>query len=74
MDHQHKIQEIKKKNIKISNILKDISKDINYLSSDLITFPVSNTNSNNIVQPAGHTAPIINSSHLHFTNTLRSFW
>ena len=73
MEQRTKIDEIKKKNIHISNILKDISRDICILSEDLTVFP-RNENINTTLRPAGHTNPITNNSHLYFTNTLRRFW
>ena len=74
MNQQTQIDNIKKKNIQISNILKDISKDICILSEDLVVFPKNENNNNVILRPAGHTNPITNNSHLYFTNTLRRFW
>lgn len=74
MNQQTQIDNIKKKNIQISNILKDISKDICILSEDLVVFPKNENNNNVILPPAGHTNPITNNSHLYFTNTLRRFW
>jgi len=68
------IDEIKKKNIQISNVLKDISKDILVLSEDLTIFPRNEDNTIITLPPAGHTNPITNNSHLYFTNTLRRFW
>ena len=70
---QTQLDEIKKKNIQISNVLKDISNDIFVLSEDLTIFP-RNEVINTTLRPAGHTNPITNNSHLHFTNTLRRFW
>ena len=74
MEQQTQLEDIKKKNIQISNILKDISKDICILSNDLTVFPIKKNNNNVILPPAGHTNPITNNSHLYFTNTLRRFW
>jgi hypothetical protein len=75
MNNNENIINIKKKNIKISNILKDISKDIEILSKDLIKFPekrVEDTVTN--VVAAGHVTPVINNAHVYFTNSLRRFW
>lgn len=74
MEQRTQIDEIKKKNIHISNILKDISRDICILSEDLTIFPRNEDNTIITLPPAGHTNPITNNSHLYFTNTLRRFW
>lgn len=74
MNQQTQIDQIKKKNIQISNILKDISKDICILSDDLVVFPKKDEQQQAPLPPAGHVTPITNNSHLYFTNTLRRFW
>jgi len=75
MNKCDEIMKLKKKSIRISNILKDISKDIEILSNDLTTFPEKkNEEILNRVVPAGHINPIVNNAHVYFTNSLRRFW
>ena len=74
MNQQTQINEIKKKNIQISNILKDIYKDICILSDDLVVFPKKDQEQQPSLPPAGHVNPVTNNTHLYFTNTLRRFW
>tara|TARA_Y100001970_G_C14182415_1_gene830587 strand:+ start:991 stop:1218 length:228 start_codon:yes stop_codon:yes gene_type:complete len=75
MNNNEEITILKKKSIKISNILKDISKDIEILSKDLTKFPEKKVEDkpNNVVA-AGHVTPVINNAHVYFTNSLRRFW
>tara|TARA_B100000795_G_C22725166_1_gene409131 strand:+ start:934 stop:1182 length:249 start_codon:yes stop_codon:yes gene_type:complete len=69
------------KRIKINETNKNISKkldDISYKIKELSLKLNNNMNNNdNIVArpaPAGHTLPVFNNSHLHFSRTLRRFW
>lgn len=75
MNNNENIIILKKKNIKISNILKDISKDIEILSKDLRKFPEKKIEDTlTEVVAAGHVTPVINNAHVYFTNSLRRFW
>jgi hypothetical protein len=68
------------KRIKFNENNKDISKKLDVLSCKLKDLSVNlqnNINTNefvvNEVRPAGHTGPVRNNSHTHFTNSLRSW-
>ena len=75
MNKRDEITKLKKKSIRISHILKDISKDIETLSNDLTVFPENNNKETpNVLPPAGHVNPIVNNAHVYFTNSLRRFW
>ena len=74
MDIVKQITILKRKNIKISNVLKDISKDIEVLSEDLTKFPEKKKPETNIIVAAGHVTPVVNNAHIYFTNSLRRFW
>ena len=69
------------KRIKFNENNKDISKKLHVLSCKLKDLSVNlqnNINTNefvvNEVRPAGHTRPVRNNSHTHFTNSLRSLY
>ena len=69
------------KRIKFNEHNKDISKKLDILSSKLKDLSVelkNNINTNetivNNIPAAGHTRPVRNNSHLHFNNTLRSWY
>ena len=69
------------KRIKFNENNKDISKKLDMLSSKLkdLSFKLKNNiNTNetivNAVTPAGHTRPVRNNSHSHFTSSLRSWY
>ena len=69
------------KRIKFNENNKDISKKLDALSSKLKNLSVelnNNINTNetivNNIPPAGHTRPVRNNSHSHFTNSLRSWY
>ena len=68
--------------IKVNNTNKNIAKKLDNISNEIKE--ISKQLDNNInsgftgvfKEPpaAGHTLPVTNNTHLHFTNTLRSFW
>ena len=69
------------KRIKFNENNKDISKKLHILSCKLkdLSFKLKNNiNTNesivNDVRPAGHTRPVRNNSHSHFTTSLRSWY
>ena len=74
MNQQTQINEIEEKNIQISNILKDISKDICILSDDLVVFPKMIKETPNVFTSGRSCKSCCNNTHLYFTNTLRRFW
>ena len=71
------LSQVKQKNIKISDQLKDISKDILVLTEKL-DFSIKKDEITNkkeeTVKPAGINSFVLNSSHVHFTNSLRRWW
>jgi hypothetical protein len=69
MSNNDQLYKVKQKNIKISNRLKDISKDILVLTEQL-DFSIEKEKCDNI-RPAGRISFVLNPSHLHFTSTLR---
>jgi len=68
--------------IKVNNNNKIISKELYNISSQIkeLSFQLKNNinlNKTNVFiepPPAGHTLPVTNNSHLHFSTTLRRFW
>ena len=68
--------------IKVNNKNKNISKQLDNISSQIkeLSFQLKNninSNKTNVFidpPPAGHTLPVTNNSHLHFSSTLRRFW
>lgn len=74
---KEQLTKVKQKNIKISNQLKDISKDILILTEKL-DFSVKKDEIINkkeeTVTPAGINSFVLNPSHVHFTSTLRRWW
>lgn len=74
---KEQLSQVQSKNIKISNQLKDISKDILILTEKL-DFDVKKDDSSNkkedALKPAGISSFVLNPSHVHFTSTLRRWW
>ena len=74
---KEQLSQVQKKNIKISNQLKDISKDILILTEKL-DFDVKKNDTSNekeeTLKPAGISSFVLNPSHVHFTSTLRRWW
>jgi len=64
---------VNNENINIASKLADISYKLDKLSKKL----KNNINDPNIIildRPAGHIRPIHNNTHIHFNNSLRSYW
>ena len=75
---KEQLSQVQSKNIKISNQLKDISKDILVLTEkldfDLKKDDSSNKKEEETLKPAGISSFVLNPSHVHFTSTLRRWW